>query len=53
MEKKELERRAKISTKLKEYFGTEKGINHRNKLSQSQKNRMIEYNNYINNNRNK
>lgn len=50
MESKEMQRRTKISAKLKAYYETKQGILHRNKLSELQKKRMVEYKNYINNN---
>lgn len=40
-------RRAKISNALSAYYKTEKGIEHRSKISNLQKQRMNEYNNYL------
>ena len=48
MEEKEIEGRAKISNTLCAYFKTDKGKQHRKKLSECQKLRMNEYNNYLN-----
>lgn len=42
-------RRAKISNALSAYYKSEKGIEHRSKISKLQKQRMNEYNNYLKN----
>lgn len=51
MKMTEIERRKKISKTLKEYFKTEQGKQHRKTLSKLQKTRMLEYNDYLNNNK--
>lgn len=43
----------KISATLKRYYLTEAGINHRNKLASTMRDRMRQYNNFLKNNINK
>lgn len=50
VEEKEFARRKKISSSLINYFKTDKGISHKNKLKASQAKRMAEYGKFLHEN---